>query len=60
MHPVSLRSALEVRVCERLTLQVKERNGLVCIYRLEIDLQCGTYSTEDALLPLVVEAALEG
>lgn len=40
--------------------RVKERNSLFCIGRSEIDLQCGTYSAEDALLPVVVEAAQEG
>lgn len=38
----------------------KKRNPLSCLSHLEIHLQCGTYSTEDAPLPAMAEAALEG
>lgn len=37
-----------------------ERHSMCCTNHLEIDLHCGTYSTADALLPVVVVAALEG
>lgn len=49
----------EVFLCVSEFDRLKGRNSLSCIYRLEIDLHCGTCSTEDALLHEVAEAVQE-